>query len=677
MRNKHSKTLVVISSIFLAAATLAAQQAPKEALSLSKNRPPNVGLSSGDLPVKNATALVYSLFLATGPTWSENVFSVATITVSGLDPNRAYYASLALADGKEIPGEASSFVKAVTLAEPPEPYLAGIFQSSATIAWMPLSGSASGFLAQASTDPNFSQFISSKTKNDGQESLAVSRLKPATTYYFRLAGLNEEGKPSYSSVISGLTLAPPFVLAPRPTSTRIVASGDDALTLAWTQKSSGMVTYTVALSSSADSFEQNIIHAQIWTNENSVPGEAATATITGLNPNTLYYGAVRAALPDFLPSSYSAPAPGVTLTVAPQPNIAAVYSSSATIAWSLEKGEASEFRVEVSTEPSFSGSVSTATKNSGLRALTVRHLQPQTTYYCRVAGVNQKKVSHYSPIAAFMTLSTAPIAAAPAQQEAGPITPAIKEPVLLSKGLAAMVWESSGSAHVELPELALPQDGFIVIESDPLKKSRMIDSQTLQIALNKVKLDPALTLQPLVLKELVYLDADSRPINQSLQKPAFISFSYQDKDKASNLVIWYLDAKERAFVSCPASRVNEAQQVVTCQWQHFTVYALMAVEEAPQACVAAYAYPVPWRPNDGNPQTGDQLGISFAGLPNSGKIEIYDINAELKRSLVLNGSQAMRWDGRADNGEVLASGVYLWRLTSQDAAKTGKLMIIR
>jgi flagellar hook assembly protein FlgD len=95
---------------------------------------------------------------------------------------------------------------------------------------------------------------------------------------------------------------------------------------------------------------------------------------------------------------------------------------------------------------------------------------------------------------------------------------------------------------------------------------------------------------------------------------------------------------------------------------------------------AARVYPNPWIPEGKNNNQGTiSEGITFDGLPDSGgEIYIYDSLGELIKKLSWeSGNRNVKWDGKNDNGEYVASGVYLWRIKEDSARKVSKLVIIR
>jgi len=83
-------------------------------------------------------------------------------------------------------------------------------------------------------------------------------------------------------------------------------------------------------------------------------------------------------------------------------------------------------------------------------------------------------------------------------------------------------------------------------------------------------------------------------------------------------------------------------------------------------------------PNTFNPQTQ----ISFQ-LPQAGHVslKIYNIRGELVRTLVNEAKEAgyhsVIWDGRNQNGEEVASGVYFYRMVTDDFTATKKMIMLK
>ena len=88
----------------------------------------------------------------------------------------------------------------------------------------------------------------------------------------------------------------------------------------------------------------------------------------------------------------------------------------------------------------------------------------------------------------------------------------------------------------------------------------------------------------------------------------------------------------------------------------------------------AYAYPVPYKPNDGN----DEEGITFTGLSMEAEIKIYTITGELVKKIIHESGFVEEWyPVENEKGEKVVSGVYIYYIENDKEHKSGKLMIIR
>jgi hypothetical protein len=98
--------------------------------------------------------------------------------------------------------------------------------------------------------------------------------------------------------------------------------------------------------------------------------------------------------------------------------------------------------------------------------------------------------------------------------------------------------------------------------------------------------------------------------------------------------------------------------------------------------------PNPYRPNDGNEQTGkvyvagdNTTGVIFRNLPPNVKIEIYTILGEKVIDISKNSATSgqVNWSGKNAEGRDVASGYYLYVVTDQSTGQrvTGKVAVIR
>lgn len=99
----------------------------------------------------------------------------------------------------------------------------------------------------------------------------------------------------------------------------------------------------------------------------------------------------------------------------------------------------------------------------------------------------------------------------------------------------------------------------------------------------------------------------------------------------------------------------------------------VAVDDTPRMVTLGQNYPNPF-----NPATT----ISFT-LPSAGptKLQVYDARGRLVRTLIDGprqaGPQTQIWDGRDNGGQGVASGVYMYRLTSGDVVQQRKMTLVK
>jgi flagellar hook assembly protein FlgD len=83
-------------------------------------------------------------------------------------------------------------------------------------------------------------------------------------------------------------------------------------------------------------------------------------------------------------------------------------------------------------------------------------------------------------------------------------------------------------------------------------------------------------------------------------------------------------------------------------------------------------------PNPFNPSTNIEYDLSEAGEI---KVEIFNVIGELISTIVNEyqrpGKYTVKWDGTDDSGGKAASGVYFYRVTSNEKLQTRKMILLR
>lgn len=149
-------------------------------------------------------------------------------------------------------------------------------------------------------------------------------------------------------------------------------------------------------------------------------------------------------------------------------------------------------------------------------------------------------------------------------------------------------------------------------------------------------------------------------------------------DKTKFRVCLYSPATGR-WAPVPSTAYPGSNQIVSTI-NHFSRYGLFQLVSA-KKLGEVYVYPNPYRPDSNtiydNPPLG--RGIVFAGLPPTAKIKIFTISGELVKEIEESSADGtLLWDTYNADGQKVASGVYIYLVTSQDdpgKKTTGKFAI--
>ncbi|MFA6318612.1 MAG: hypothetical protein WC943_14480 [Elusimicrobiota bacterium] len=267
-------------------------------------------------------------------------------------------------------------------------------------------------------------------------------------------------------------------------------------------------------------------------------------------------------------------------------------------------------------------------------------------------------------------------------------------------GYSLYKWEQTNEitpdcvAHeVVVQAKSVAEDFEFYINMDPMSEAVRVDPLVVQAANSRLSATagPLARVLPNGIAELNIQLESGAFADSSLAYSAILNMAYDDADndgfvdgvfppvRVKTLALYMLDESRGAWVKVPRSTVDTLNHRVSAVLPHLSVYALISTQD--EDVTLAYAFPVPWAPNSGDPSNGTlDKGITFANIPSVGTIKIYTITGRLVRSMTIPPAlfpAQLKWDGKNEAGQDVVSGVYLWRVESGASVKTGKLMIIR
>jgi len=247
------------------------------------------------------------------------------------------------------------------------------------------------------------------------------------------------------------------------------------------------------------------------------------------------------------------------------------------------------------------------------------------------------------------------------------------------------------NTQVVLEPYTVSMDGYMLIDSQPLKNQEQSSPNKLdkiREANGKIETITSGHSFPLVetMQDFMLYNSGREYVTPQFNKGATITLPYPDVDNdglvdgtsvnENGLSIYHLDEKHNLWVRIPGSIVDTKNKTVSVKVSHFSVYVLMRSLEGDLS--SAFAFPVPWQPNDGDPKTGGPEGITFANLSSEGTISIYTLTGELVKKINFSGTgDPVIWPGRNENGEPVASGVYIYYIKNGTEHKSGKLIIVK
>ncbi|PIZ14818.1 hypothetical protein COY51_07195, partial [Candidatus Desantisbacteria bacterium CG_4_10_14_0_8_um_filter_39_17] len=168
-------------------------------------------------------------------------------------------------------------------------------------------------------------------------------------------------------------------------------------------------------------------------------------------------------------------------------------------------------------------------------------------------------------------------------------------------------------------------------------------------------------------------------ITDNFNKNVVITISYPaglDSKFESSLRIHFLNEAAQKWEIVPGTQtVDKNNRTVSASVNHFSLYRLFGTLVAASDLSNVIVFPNPYKPKDAVRGT-----LKFNNLTSQATIKIYTIAGELVVTLEENdGDGTYEWNGKNESGEEIVSGIYIYRVTNNQADKpaVGKIAIIR
>lgn len=243
---------------------------------------------------------------------------------------------------------------------------------------------------------------------------------------------------------------------------------------------------------------------------------------------------------------------------------------------------------------------------------------------------------------------------------------------LIYKTKGGTVTGSDGKTKLEIPANVLPENAFITISQPDIAVTSYDHSVS--------------PINGTIREFLISAVSDGKQIN-TFNNDLMVTIPYIDDDqngivdnannKVNSLKMAYWNDTVGVWRFTDNSYVQASSNTVTSGVRYLSKLSLMSY--SPAELQNVYNWPNPCYPLRG------QM-VKFVNLPLNSDItiEIYSIAGELVRTLkegeeieMLTGTQSANWDCKNESDELVASGVYIYAIKSNNDKKTGKIAILK
>lgn len=334
----------------------------------------------------------------------------------GLSYNTAYYFRAAAINNNSLVSGYSAAAGTSTLASMPVfSEFTGVTASAAQFNWT-APGNPDGTLYRVyystAADPFNPDGAAVTVSDDNNSPFGASGLSPNTTYFFAVAGVNNNGvETDYTAARETATLAniPMTVVS---TFSDVSAAG---FTAAWDANFNPYGTLYIVKASTAADFNDGVI-SQVT--DSTVPAAGTSYSFSGLATNTVYYFRVWAVNHNGVAAAYADLGSTTTLHL-PAPvtePVAQVSVNSITAAWQLVSG-ATGYTLAASVNPGsppdpvYASSATLGDLSAVLGAPDTPALALSATYYLFVRANGPDDAGYWAAYPATSTLANSPLAA--------------------------------------------------------------------------------------------------------------------------------------------------------------------------------------------------------------------------------------------------------------------------
>lgn len=569
----------------------------------------------------------------------------ASAAFTGLDSNSRYYARVA---ARHRAGGASAVTvlgSTVTLVQSPGgPFgFSGLGASGFTFSFAGNNAYPTQYVVRACLSPSCSAVAASSSTL--AEWAAFSGLLSNATYYVSAAALNEAGTPTpYTAAQATATM----VAAPAAAASPAVSRGSATLGLAWSAGTlSPGTTYLAEVSSSA---------AFAWA-----VGSSATmntgALLAGLQPNTPYYGRVRARSVSAAPDGPALDLGAFAATLSLPPPAAAlksVFFTSATAVWQAlplapSSAACQGYRLELSASPAFTGTVVSSAVVPGVSTATVTGLDYATVYYARLAALSSEGLPNYLSLGSTAT-AVPPLSSGTVTGSAG-LTLVL--PPAFPQLSAVTVAVPPGAFPAGTGVSAVAELGTDLTTARSNQVAGMIPfGSNVGIELTAGGLQPAVPV-------LLSMDYDPAGVPLGQDPRTLRLFTYDEAGGQWTLV---------------PSQADVSARRLTALLSHFSLFAPFFVAAGADLS-AVQAFPQPWELGDAaSPYWASAL--QFSNMPANATVRIFTVTGELVIEEAAPGG-VFAWNGSNRFGRKAASGTYIVVVSAEGQTMVRRVVLVR